>query len=375
MKIHSIILCSFLLFANYLFAQQSIDVSEQTLKMGPYQEELIYFGFAAGDKIIFQLDEKENRELKEIEIIEYPSSSRFMEFKKGSVNKTIIANQDGIYIFRIKNAAIGNRICKFKIQRIPSSAETQNFNTKVLWKTVYDTISQKPAEDILIGYDTIIQKTIKRELVKTEIKEELLLDKPQRVPSSIHLKGNKTSVFFTLPKNETTDYQSKKVLAWAYWVGVGEEANEAWLRNTKIIKTLVKGVAGYYLTPLGALAAGELTELVLPKAGQDVFYALTDQENKNLFMEGKKYKVLDKGKGVAGYRSFSDNSISQGMYHVVLSNDNFLMALDAQVKVVAMVEMKYYEDKVYLDKEIKPIISKKYYEPVTKARKLPYLEN
>ena len=51
------------------------------------------------------------------------------------------------------------------------------------------------------------------------------------------------------------------------------------------------------------------------------------------------------------------------------------MALDAQVKVVAMVEMKYYEDKVYLDKEIKPIISKKYYEPVTKARKLPYLEN
>jgi hypothetical protein len=178
-----------------------------------------------------------------------------------------------------------------------------------------------------------------------------------------------------LPKNETTDYQSKKVLAWAYWVGVGEEANEAWLRNTKIIKTLVKGVAGYYLTPLGALAAGELTELVLPKAGQDVFYALTDQENKNLFMEGKKYKVLDKGKGVAGYRKFSDNSISQGMYHIVLSNDNFLMALDAQVKVVAILEMKYYEDKVYLDKEIKPIISKKYFEAVTKARKLPYLEN
>ena len=375
MKIHSIILCSFLLFANHLFAQKSIDVSEQTLKMGPYQEETLYFGFAAGDKIIFQLDEKENRELKEIEIIEYPSSSRFLEFKKGSVNKTIIANQDGIYIFRIKNAAIGNRICKLKIQRIPSSAETQNFNTKVLWKTVYDTISQKPAEDILIGYDTIIQKTIKKELVKTEIKEELLLDKPQRVPSSINFKGNKTSVFFTLPKNETSDYQSKKVIAWAYWVGVGEEANEAWLRNTKIIKTLVKGVAGYYLTPLGALAAGELTELVLPKAGQDVFYALTDQENKNLFMEGKKYKVLDKGKGVAGYRKFSDNSICQGMYHIVLSNDNFLMALDAQVKVVAMVEMKYYEDKVYLDKEIKPIISKKYYEPVTKARKLPYLEN
>ena len=57
------------------FAQQApIDVTEQTIKIGPMQEQELQFGFAAGDKILFQFKEINDKELKEIEVIEYPTT-------------------------------------------------------------------------------------------------------------------------------------------------------------------------------------------------------------------------------------------------------------------------------------------------------------
>jgi hypothetical protein len=53
-----------------------IDVAESTLKIGAFGEDVFYYGFAEGDKLIFNFEEINGKELKEIEIIELPSKLR-----------------------------------------------------------------------------------------------------------------------------------------------------------------------------------------------------------------------------------------------------------------------------------------------------------
>src|SRR5688572_20833780 len=117
--------CTLLLLSicTLLVAQLSpIAVAENTLKVGRLGEETFYYGFAEGDQMIFSFEEVNGKELKEIEIVELPSSSKFMDYKSSKIqNKTITINRTGIYKFRFANSAISGRICRFKIQRIPRS--------------------------------------------------------------------------------------------------------------------------------------------------------------------------------------------------------------------------------------------------------------
>src|SRR5258705_3857823 len=116
----------FLLFSilgSSMIAQlKTVDVAENTLKVSGFGEEVFYYGFAEGDQLIFNFQEMNDKELKELEITELPSSSKFLEYKTKKIeNKTINISRTAIYKFRFSNSAIGIRACKFKIQRIPAS--------------------------------------------------------------------------------------------------------------------------------------------------------------------------------------------------------------------------------------------------------------
>jgi hypothetical protein len=364
-----------LLFLTVMsYAQQEpIDVTDQTIKIGGLKEEELYFGFAAGDKIVFNFNQVDNKELKEIEIVEYPNNSKFSDYKTKQVeNKNITVTKQGVYIFRFKNSALVGRICKIKIQRIPASDETKNFNSTVTWETKQETTYNTYTKDVIVGYDTAYTQKTKKVLVKTEQKEELIFDKPQRVHSTSNSNGNKTTLFFTLPQNQVTPYKTTKVISWAYWVGVGEEANQAWKQNSQTISNVAKGAAAYFATPLGALAVGAVTDLMIPKAGEDVYYAIADQTNKDLFLSGYQYKIYDQGKGVAGFRKFTDAGLCQGTYYVLLSNDNIMQGIDASVKVIAIVETTTYEDQQYTDINVTPRYEKKTFsDPIVKTFKVP----
>jgi hypothetical protein len=210
------------------YCQSPIDVTDQTLKIGGLKEEILYFGFAEGDRIVLHFSEIDGKELKEIEVSEYPSNSKFTDFKSAKIeNKTITVNRKSVYQFRFSNGAVGARVCKIKIQRIPANDEMSGFNTNVTWIKKQDTTWNTYTKDVLVGYDTTYRQVTKKELVKTEIKEELLVDKNQRVHSYWNENGNKTSVFFTLPLPTFETYKTTRVVAWAYWLGVGQEGKEA----------------------------------------------------------------------------------------------------------------------------------------------------
>ena len=354
-------------------AQQAIDVTDQKIKVNGLSEEVLYFGFAAGDKIIFNFEEVDKKELKELEISEYPDNSKFSDFKTSKIeNKALDVTQTSVYKFRFKNTALGGRICKLKIQRIPANEGARNFNCAVKWETKEETTYNKYFKDIIVGYDTLYTERIEHELVKTEIREELILDKSQRVHSETNQNSSKTSLFFTLPLNENTPYKTSNVVSWAYWVGVDAAGGNAWKENVKILSTVAKKSAIYWTSPLGALAIGAVADLMVPTLGEDVSYSIADKANKDLFMLGKEYLIYDQGKGVAGYRKFINADLCQGQFFILLYNDNMMLGVDAQVKVSAMIETNYYGDKKYRDMTVKPRYEKKEFsDPIIKTYTIP----
>src|ERR1035437_8455181 len=89
------------------YAQTQITVVESTLKVGSFGDEVFYYGFAKGDQLIFSFEEINGKELKEIEITELPSSSKFMDYQSKKIdNKVINIAQTGIYKFRFSNSSI-----------------------------------------------------------------------------------------------------------------------------------------------------------------------------------------------------------------------------------------------------------------------------
>src|SRR5262245_30921480 len=120
-----IILSLGLLMTMEFYGQSPVNVAETTLKVGLMGEEFFYLGFAEDDKMIFNFEEENGKDLKEVEITAIESSFRFIEYKTSKIlSKTFDVQKTGIYKFRFMNGGIGVKLCKYKIQRIPASAAT-----------------------------------------------------------------------------------------------------------------------------------------------------------------------------------------------------------------------------------------------------------
>jgi hypothetical protein len=130
----------FIIFYHATPAQNAIKVVDTSFKLPILGEQLFYYGFAEGDKVIISFEEQNGKELKEIEIMQWPASSKFKESKVSSLqNKTLAIAATGVYQFRFINTVVLPKNCTLKIERIPIDA-SKTFNSTVYWHTVYDTI-------------------------------------------------------------------------------------------------------------------------------------------------------------------------------------------------------------------------------------------
>lgn len=255
------------------FGQTIVDVAENTLKVGALGEEIFYYGFAEGDQLIFNFEEINGKELKEVEIIEYPSSSKFMDYKtKKIVNKTINITRSGIYKFRLANSALGGRVCKFKIQRVSNNELIKNFNSSVYWKTQYDTT-----------YQTIQEKSLfKKELIPISIipTTEYYINSG----SNATFMGGKSRITFpiTLPKNTQE---------WYYVFSASREKSdiEEFKNSFNLIGQLSK-----IIDKTGALNFG-VDMLTKPPGGNVCDVYLLDFNNSKLFESKDAYRYLTNG--------------------------------------------------------------------------------
>lgn len=360
----------FLLFSLSVFAQK-IDVANLQLSLEAGKQKQLYYAFDAGDKILFSIETKEG-DIDEFSIVEYPENIRFQALDLKKERKEISANQKAVYIFTFTNKGKDAVSCSLKIVRTPSKTGDRNFSTGIVMGRVQDTVWNTVTKDVLVGYDTVyVQKT--RKITASEKKhEEIVLDKSQRVASKTTFGDSRTTVSFSLPKDFISKEETKKVVAWAYWVGVGEESNEFWKQNRKMIVGAVQGAATYFTTPLGGIAAGAATNLMLPTNGEDVEYALVNEANSKLFATGKAFKSYDSGKGIAAYKRFTDADMLQGKFFMVLANDNLVQPIDVNVKVSAIIEHIKYKDETYADRQVTPRYEKRLVkEPVINTRNVP----
>jgi hypothetical protein len=343
------------IFIQSAFCQiEPIDVAELTIKVGGMQTKELFYGFAKEDQIVFNFEDVKGKPMKEIEIIELPSNSKFMDYKSNSIiDKKIKVNKKSVYKFIFKNSAMSGRICKVKIQRIPKTEELSSFNTDWKWKTLYDTTYVPFTEDSLVGYDTLNYKEKVKELVKTEKVDDMILDKNQRVHSYFNENSSYTYLRVDLPKDKKEPYRTERIITWAYWIGVGEESSKAYAENVKSVGKIATGLASTFGTPLAGIAVGTVTQLMTPKSGEDVQYAfIADFQNVQAFLSKQAYYQFDQGKGIAAYGKNTDRL--QGTFFIGLHNDNQTTGIDANVKIVVIKEVKTYADKEYDRQKITP---------------------
>lgn len=315
---NKLIFISGLFISAQLFAQEQepIMVFESTLKVTGVGEEKFYFGFAEGDKIIFDFKEVNGKELKEIEIAEYPSSTKFMDYKtKEITNKSIPVTKTGIYVFRFSNSALAGRVCKVKVQRIPATETTKNFNTSVYWETVFDTTYTPVQEKYLVSRDTAIVNVV---------------DQTAKISSQNALNGNSntTLVDFTLPAH---------TVSWSFYIGVGEEGKQAY--NDGKSKCM-EGAAAASLKipgfgPMAALALYGMSYFNRVQGEDNVkYYFLSDANSVTNFNAGQQFYQYKQGDVINDY--YRMNSPLSGKVYLGLLNDNVMDPIDVMVKVTAI---------------------------------------
>ena len=294
-----------------------IDIAESTLKVGALAEEVFYYGFAEGDLLIFNFEEVNGKELKEIEIVELPSSSKFMDYKTKKIeNKTLNITRTGIYKFRFSNSAISGRICKFKIQRVPASETTKAFNTSVYWKTIYDTTYTTEQEKYLIKTDTTFS--------------DFYSSNPQ-ISSTNALNGNNNYqvIDFVLPDN---------TVSWSFYIGTGQEgkeeyekSRESFMHNTA---STVSKIPGY-----GAMAALALTGVSyfgkVQGADNVKYWFLSDANSVALFQSGQTFQQYKKG-DVLNEASQMKSPL-KGKVYLALLNDNTIDPIVVTIKATAVI--------------------------------------
>jgi len=337
-------------------SQDTITVAEITLKS--VDSETIFFGFAKGDKIVIDF----TGYLSEIEVTFCPNSKVYRDRNISEIShKTIYVPKEGIYQFKLNAKSSytkdghSYRVDSHKliIRRIPKDESTIDFNTSWEWATINDTTYTYYTEDSLIGYDTLRYKEKIKAIDNKSIDEVTIIDNVFSVDIEgvIFERTPFRKVLVSLPENEDTEYKTKEVVAWAYWIGVGENASSIF--SDSEFKSSVNSIAGMIFSPLGALAVGAIMEIATPKTGESIVYAVLDQPNSELYMKGEKFEKIQGGNGPGGYGKFIDKSLCQGKWYICMYNE-YMHKINVTVKVCAIVETTTYKDTMCDKEKITP---------------------
>ena len=295
------------------YGQKPVDVVESSVKVGIKAEEEVYFGFAEGDQLIFSFEETGGKEMKEIEIVEMPSSSKFLEFKTSKIeNKTINVARTGIYKFRFANSALLPRVCKYKLQRIPASPATQNFNTTVYFDEYNDTTYTNEVETFIDRSDTVI----------SNFQDRTIKVNPLKVTAS-----SKTTFNFVLPEN---------TVSWSYYVCADKGGQQVYQEASRSLTDNSPSVIEKFpkYGPLAAVALDAPSYLSKLDTGQHINFWIVEEDNAELFQNGEQFRFIKKGRGT---NEFSRMEPGDRALHFCLHNDYKDVPVTVIVKITAII--------------------------------------
>tara|TARA_B100001245_G_C22830459_1_gene399436 strand:- start:14 stop:1036 length:1023 start_codon:yes stop_codon:yes gene_type:complete len=321
----------FLLFYILLFcftgiSSQSLtplSVAQGSFKISGLSDEEQYFGFAEGDQITFSYHEEKGKDLREIEVIEYPNTSRYTDFKFSKVNHTLIIPKTGIYCFKLTNGAIGGRTLKYEISRVPASAATVSFNTAVNWQTHHDTTWVEEVETYLARDEYVPQVIVPSS------------DFYINSGSNADFKGGKSRVVVPISIPENT-------VKWYYSFSAFREAEQ--VDNLHATFSLA-GQLTRIIDQTGTLEFG-VELLTLPPGADYCDIYLLDHNNSILFTRKEAYQYFTVGSRENLKSGISEITGGSGrVMNLGLRNPDYQYGINVVLEVVAIIHEEEYAER------------------------------
>lgn len=333
------IIATLLLLSSSIYGQTPIEIYGSTVKIEKQSMHEYLCGLAEGDQLLFSFNSEKGGKIDRVEILEYPSSTRFSDYKTASVKeKKLSVAHSGIYSFRFYNDDSKAKVIKYTINRIPAGESTSHFNSTVYWKEVNDTTDIHTENQTIVTTDTIISN---------------LVDKVVNIHAWLSAQSNKTALKYSLPP---------RTIAYSYYIGVNQAGNKMFSDATanmlRSCSPLVAAIPGY--GPLAALALNGTSFLTTLPGGESVEYWITDTANSQLFTNDKPFRYIRQGNIVNDFSRLT--TPLTGDYFICLKNSNKIQSIDVTIKVTAV--------SLHERKTTRPV--KKY---TVSIKRLPYLKD
>lgn len=321
-----VFLCSCLpLFCG---AQVSVDVADQTFKMEG--DHVFSYAFAQGDQIGLHMELLIGRQVKSVEFAQHKGPVLFSTYALDSaLDKTILIPQTGIYTLYIRESGMGKKVCRFTLRRTPSGPLTERMDTRVSWDLEKYPLFQERRRLMPSGKKTAIHSTGGQINVSA---------------SKMGLKSPVSAYYFELPPH---------TVCWAYRISVGQSLADARRKDADQLTSALNSGAGKLLpvappTALAAFALGMAIDLTVPKAGEDVEYALLTVENLPKFNKNEPYQAFIWQGDVSTDVQRRFNPL-EGGYYFAFRSDNWMDDINVTVDVEAVTETPVFAEEIYLE--------------------------
>jgi hypothetical protein len=287
------------------------------------------YAFAEGDEIDLYAQELSGKQLKSVELVQWPNNFIFREYETdSSITRKIRIPQTGVYQLRFKEKGLSKKVLRFTLHRIPANTEYARMDTRVGWD-----IEQNPAFKI------------EHRSIPVGKKQELLpLGGQVTVGSSKFYTQKPVNAYqFSLPEN---------TIRWAYRISVGQSATEARRQDADKLKSLLQGGAVKLMgvqpeTALGAFALGMAIDLTVSTSGEDVEYALLDYDNWLKFSKNKEYSAQVYQSGIAVDVQRRSSPLN-GTWYFAFKSDNWMDNIDVNVDIEVVTEIQLFEKETFV---------------------------
>ncbi|MEQ9262863.1 MAG: hypothetical protein RLP14_06855 [Owenweeksia sp.] len=343
-----------------------VEVANLTLKVGGLSAKEFYYGFAEGDEILFSFEEQRGKKVKEIEIIELPGSSKFMDYRSTKVEqKKIKVYKKGIYRFRFTNSALGKRVCKVHIQRIPASEALIAFNTDWQWETRYDTSFVPYTEDSLVRYDTSNVQVRKKEKVSDELELITLLENHSvevhskeynwTISGEHYGKYNEEIVRIDLPATLSSDLKIVENMEWDYSVSVDQKMKVKTQKRNQNLMSLAGNASSTLYGPQMKIAFEAIGSVTGDHSDQSIYCALIpDYKNAISFKNDGQYRVYREDNLVSSPGIRRDRPL-EGSVYLGLSNPNERDAVTVYVNCYVWRRTRTFRYVNEIQEKVKPV--------------------
>ena len=338
-------LLSVVSFGKTLVFDASINVKAQS-------KHEFFISFNKGDIVWVEIRELNKKSIGNFTASEFDGRLIFsVKTGNDSVDASFFVPETSVYKIRFTNKSFLSKKYSLKIFRKGATQKSQNFNTKPLWIERIDTIYDIRKRDKIIGFDTLIVEKPLLVLDTCRLTEQIVVDQTVKLESSISMRRrNRAVIEIDLTDHgHTSTFVERRPVAWAYWIGVGKEAEESWHKTVKSVSKLSGSLLSKYVHPLVGFAVGIIPEFFIPATGKNVsFYFVEDTIQSNLFLQNKEFLSIEKGRAIVSYGK--QNQDSNSKIYLCLQNESAISPIDVSFKIASITEECHY--KIQIEKQI-----------------------